>query len=178
MTRRTVLPTTPVLLRRRPGALLFTGGHSDYHRPTDTADKIDAAGMARVAAVGARVVERLASEARPVYAQVARPTRRQQSTGAPTSALLGVVAMPRAGHDGLRLASVMPGTGAERAGLREGDVIVRVAGVAVDGLEELRTVIRDRKPGDTVAVALPPSRRASRSVGDPRRPYRLGCPRG
>jgi peptidase M28-like protein/PDZ domain-containing protein len=135
-----------------PVLFFFTGGHSDYHRPTDTADKIDAAGMARVAAVGARVVERLASEARPVYAQVARPTRRQQGTGAPTSALLGVVALPRAGHDGLRLASVMPGTGAERAGLREGDVIVRIAGVAVDGLEELRTVIRDRKPGDTVAV--------------------------
>ncbi|MGH7346538.1 MAG: PDZ domain-containing protein, partial [Candidatus Rokuibacteriota bacterium] len=72
--------------------------------------------------------------------------------GASTSALLGVVALPRAGHDGLRLASVMPGTGAERAGLREGDVIVRVAGIAVDGLEELRALIGDRKPGDTVSV--------------------------
>ena len=46
----------------------------------------------------------------------------------------------------------MPGTGAERAGLREGDVIVRFAGTAVDGLEELRTLIRDRKPGDSVSV--------------------------
>jgi S1-C subfamily serine protease len=46
----------------------------------------------------------------------------------------------------------MPGTGAERAGLREGDVIVRFAGAAVDGLEELRTLIRDRKPGDSVSV--------------------------
>jgi putative serine protease PepD len=46
----------------------------------------------------------------------------------------------------------MPGTGAERAGLREGDVIVRVAGIAVDGFEGLRTLIRDRKPGDRVSV--------------------------
>jgi len=46
----------------------------------------------------------------------------------------------------------MPGTGAERAGLREGDVIVRFAGTAVDGLEALRTLIRDRKPGDSVSV--------------------------
>ena len=46
----------------------------------------------------------------------------------------------------------MPGTGAARAGLREGDVIVRFAGIAVEGFEELRTLIRDRKPGDTVTV--------------------------
>src|SRR5439155_4853614 len=87
-----------------PVLFFYTGGHSDYHKPSDTADKIDAAGMARVAAVGARVVERLASDARPVYAQVARPARRQAS-GAAGGALLGVVALPRPGNDGLRLSS-------------------------------------------------------------------------
>jgi len=135
-----------------PVLFFSTGGHSDYHRPSDTADKIDAAGMARVAAVAARVVERLATESRPAYAQVARPTRRQGAGAAAGGALLGVVAVPRPGTDGLKLSSVMPGTAAERAGLREGDVIVRFAGSTVDGLEELRTLIRDRRPGDTVSV--------------------------
>jgi len=138
-----------------PVLFFYTGGHSDYHKPSDTADKLDAAGMARVAAVGARVIDRLASDARPVYAQVARPARRQGQGGGGAGAggaLLGVVTVPRPGNDGLRLSSVMPGTGAERAGLREGDVIVRFAGTAVEGLEELRALIRDRKPGDNVAV--------------------------
>ena len=136
-----------------PVLFFYTGGHSDYHKPSDTADKIDAAGMARIAALGARVVDGLASEARPVYAQVTRPARRQnQGSGASGGALLGVVAVPRPGGDGLRLSSVMSGTGAERAGLREGDVIVRFAGTAVDGLEELRALIRERKPGDTIPV--------------------------
>ena len=135
-----------------PVLFFYTGGHSDYHTPSDTADKLDAAGMARVAAVGARVVDRLASDPRPVYAQVARPTRRQGQGSGAAGALLGVVALPRPGNDGLRLSSVMPGTGAERAGLREGDVIVRFAGTAVDGLEELRALIRERKPGDSVSV--------------------------
>ena len=134
-----------------PVLFFYTGSHSDYHRPTDTADKIDAAGMARVAAVGARVVERLASESRPVFAQVARPARRH-GAGAAGGALLGVVAVPRSGADGIRLSSVMPGTAAERAGLNEGDVIVRFAGLSVDGLEELRTLIRDRHPGDTISI--------------------------
>jgi len=134
-----------------PVLFFYTGSHSDYHRPTDTADKIDATGMARVASVGARVIERLAAEPRPAYAQVTRPARRQ-GAGAAGGALLGVVAVPRPGSDGLRLSSVMPGTAAERAGMREGDVIVRFAGATVDGLEELRTLIRDRQPGDTVSV--------------------------
>ena len=136
-----------------PVLFFSTGGHSDYHQPSDTADKIDAAGMARVAAIGARVVDQLASAARPVYAQVALPSRRQgQGGSAPGGTLLGVVAVPRPGNDGLRLSSVMPGTGAERAGLREGDVIVRFAGTAVEGIEELRSLIRGRKPGDSVPV--------------------------
>ena len=134
-----------------PVLFFYTGGHSDYHQPGDSADKIDADGMARVAAIGIRVVERLATESRPVYAQVARPTRRP-SGGAPSGALLGVVGLPRPGNDGLRLSSVMPGTAAERAGLRQGDVIVRFAGISIDGFEELRTLIRDRRPGDTVSV--------------------------
>jgi aminopeptidase YwaD len=136
-----------------PVLFFYTGAHSDYHRPSDTADKIDAAGMARIAALGARVVDGLATDTRPVYAQVTRPARRQnQGSGASGGALLGVVAVPRPGNDGLKLSSVMSGTGAERAGLRDGDVIVRFAGTAVDGLEELRTLIRERKPGDTVPV--------------------------
>ena len=127
-----------------PVLFFFTGGHADYHRPGDTADKIDATGMARVASVGARVIERLAAESRPAYAQVTRPARRQ-GAGAAGGALLGVVAGPRPGTDGLTLSSVMPGTAAERAGLREGDVIVRFAGTTVDGLEGLRALIRDRR---------------------------------
>jgi aminopeptidase YwaD len=134
-----------------PVLFFYTGGHSDYHRPSDTADKIDAAGMARVADIGARVVERLATESRPVYAQVTRPARRH-GVGAAGGPLLGIVAVPRPGADGIRLSSVMPGTAAEHAGLREGDVIVRLAGSSVDGFEELRALIRDRQPGDTVSV--------------------------
>src|SRR5205823_497308 len=46
-----------------PVLFFHTGGHDDYHRPGDTADKINAAGMAEVATVGARIAERLAADA-------------------------------------------------------------------------------------------------------------------
>jgi len=133
-----------------PVLFFHTGSHDDYHRPTDTADKINADGMARVAAVAVRVIERMATDARPVYAKVAPPARRRG--GDSSGPFLGIASAPRAGADGLRLSSVLPGTGAALAGLREGDVIVRLAGTSVAGLDDLRAVIRARRPGDTVSV--------------------------
>jgi hypothetical protein len=134
-----------------PVLFFHTGSHDDYHRQTDTADKIDADGMARVAAIAVRVIDRLATDARPVYAKVTAPARRRGGDSG-GGAFLGIAGAPRAGTDGLRLSSVLPGTGAARAGLREGDVIVRLAGASVAGLEDLRAVIRARQPGDTVSV--------------------------
>jgi len=138
-----------------PVLFFYTGGHGDYHRPTDTADKINPAGMARLSAVAVRIIERLAGDgARPVYAQVPRPAGRRAppSGAAPGGAFLGIAAPPSSGSDGLRLASVVPGTAAAQAGLREGDVIVRIAGASIAGLEDVRSLLRDRRPGDTVSV--------------------------
>ena len=136
-----------------PVLFFHTGNHDDYHRPGDTADKIDADGMARVAAIAVRVIDRLATDARPVYAKVTPPARRRSGeSGGGGGAFLGIASAPRSGADGLRLSSVLPGTGAARAGLREGDVIVRLAGTSVAGPEDLRAVIRARQPGDTIPV--------------------------
>ncbi|PYN56540.1 MAG: hypothetical protein DMD92_15595 [Candidatus Rokuibacteriota bacterium] len=140
-----------------PVLFLTTGTHEDYHRPSDTADKIDAAAMAEIGRISAGAIERLAGGARPVYARVARPPRGPAEGGAqgsaPSGAFLGiVVGGPRADGDGLRVASVLPGSAAARAGLGEGDVIVRLGGTVVDGFDDLRAVLRSKQPGDAVRV--------------------------
>src|SRR5947209_1060907 len=132
-----------------PVLFLHTGGHDDYHRPGDTADKLNVDGMARVAAIGASIVTALDDGARPVYAKLTPPARRRGGTG--SAAFLGVGGDGHGG-DGAWLAHVMPGSAAERAGLRDGDVLVRVDSVSVDGFEALRTAIRARRPGDTVRL--------------------------
>ena len=76
-----------------PVLFLTTGTHEDYHRPSDTADKIDAAAMAEIGRISAGAIERLAGGARPVYARVARPPRGPAEGGAqgsaPSGAFLG-----------------------------------------------------------------------------------------
>jgi membrane-associated protease RseP (regulator of RpoE activity) len=134
-----------------PVLFFYTGAHADYHEPSDTADKIDADGMARVAAVALRVVQTLApAAARPMYAKVAPPPAGRR--GPPSGAVFFGIAAEGQDADGLRLSAVIPGSAAARAGLRDGDVIVRFADVTVNSFDDLRGALRTRKPGDTVNV--------------------------
>jgi aminopeptidase YwaD len=134
-----------------PVLFFFTGTHPDYHAPGDTADKINTAGMARAAAVAAGVVERLERGGRPVYAKVPVPPR-QTARSSGTPVFFGIGADGRSTWDALRLSQVVPGSAAERAGLRDGDVIVRFDDAPMGGLEDLRSVLRTKRPGDTVEV--------------------------
>ncbi|MCI0547717.1 MAG: M20/M25/M40 family metallo-hydrolase, partial [Candidatus Rokubacteria bacterium] len=135
-----------------PVLFFHTGSHADYHRPTDTADKIDAPGMARIAAVGARVIERLATGPRPVYARVPTPRERPTPTAPAGGAFLGVSARGREPGDGVALGAVVPGSPAAHAGLRDGDVLVRLADVSLRSFDDLRGALATRRPGDAVPV--------------------------
>ena len=55
---------------------------------------------------------------------------------------------------GVRISGVRPGSPADKAGLKGGDVIVRFAGVNVRTLEDLTFALRGRRPGDQVQVVV------------------------
>jgi membrane-associated protease RseP (regulator of RpoE activity) len=137
----------------RPVLFLFTGAHADYHRPSDTWDKIDAAGLAQVTAFAARVVEAVASTTTPpAYARVAAPPGGGRGGYGP---YFGVV--PEFGEGerpGVRVGGVRPGSPAEKAGVRTGDLIVAFAGLSVRTLEDFTFALRGRRPGDRVEVAV------------------------
>ncbi len=133
-----------------PVLFFHTGRHDDYHQPSDTADKINGPGLARIAATAVRVAERMAREPRPQYVTLPPPARgRAGDSGA---AFFGIVADGRAGGDGVRVAGVVPGSAAARVGVAEGDVIIRFGGVSVVSFAELHSSVRARRPGDRVSV--------------------------
>jgi membrane-associated protease RseP (regulator of RpoE activity) len=138
-----------------PVLFFHTGHHADYHRPSDTADRINAAGMARVAAVAARVLVDLAGAPRPAYVSLSPPGRGERpAAGASGEAFLGVEADGRSESDGVPLRSVVAGSAAARAGLRDGDVLVRIGDVPVNSFEELRALLRLKRSGDTVRIVF------------------------
>ena len=132
----------------RPVLFFFTGLHADYHRPSDTWDKINAAGLASVTALAARVVSRVAAaRTPPQYVRLDPPS--------PRGALFGIVPdFEDPERPGVRVAGVQPGSPAERCGVQPGDLIVKFAGVDVQTLEDLHGLLRGRRAGDRVPVVL------------------------
>lgn len=141
-----------------PVVFFNTGRHDDYHKPSDTADRVDTAGMERIGVVAVRLLGELAATPRLVYAKVAPSAGRRQpeAQGAQpgSGAFLGVALDGLGESDGLRLGAIVPGTGAARAGLREGDVLVRMGDISINGFDDLRKALARQAPGDTVRVVF------------------------
>jgi serine protease Do len=89
---------------------------------------------------------------------VSVPTRTVQHKGLAIAAsdlskigYLGVALEPAAGQ-GVRVAHVMPGTAASKAGLKVSDVILSVSGVTVNDPEEFQSEMSKRRPGDQISL--------------------------
>ncbi|HET8532742.1 MAG TPA: M28 family peptidase [Methylomirabilota bacterium] len=141
-----------------PVLFFHSGSHADYHRPSDTADRIDAAGMTRIAHMGRLLATRIADGPRPVFARVpesaprGRPAERAGSSRGAGGAFLGIAPDLRAGWDGVRLGVIVPGSAAEQAGLRAGDVLVRLDDTGVQAFADLRALLDRRRPGETLRL--------------------------
>lgn len=139
--------------RQVPVLFFFSGLHADYHKPTDTWEKINARAAAEMLEVVARVAERLAgSEARPQYVKVQMPQQPAVAGGAGPGAWFGSVPDMGESKDGFRLSDVMKGSPAEEAGMKGGDVIVEFDGKPITNLYDFTYALRTKKPGDTVVV--------------------------
>jgi len=137
-----------------PAVQLFTGPHLDYHRPTDTVDKIDPGGLLKVASVAKEVVEYLAKREEPLT-NTLKPDSHVESAPKKTRKVsLGIIPDFAYSGDGCRLSGVVPGSPAESSGLREGDVVVRIGSNAVHNLRDLSNVLKSLKPGDRISITF------------------------
>ena len=138
-----------------PVLFFFSGLHSDYHRATDTPDKIDAAGESRVTDLAERTLVALASSERPQFTRVVEP-RPVGATGGGGGygAYFGSIPDMGAEVEGVRFADVRDGSPAAKAGLRRGDVLVEFAGTPIKNLYDFTYQLRAHRPGEEVRVAV------------------------
>jgi aminopeptidase YwaD len=133
----------------------FTDLHEDYHRATDDADKINAGGEARVVDLALRVARAVADRpARLTFVRIAPPARTAVSEEGKQTYLGTVPDMGASEIKGLRLTGVRAGSPADLGGLKAGDVIVELGGVAVKDLYSYSDALYAHKPGDVVKVVV------------------------
>jgi hypothetical protein len=143
-----------------PAVQMFTGPHPDYHRPTDTADKVDVAGLATVATLVRDVLGQLTGRAA-LLTKTAPPTVAARAPGgqAPAGSAerrisFGVVPDFAFHGSGVRASDVTAGSPAAAAGLKAGDVITRIEQSSIRSLQEFSSVLRTLVPGQRVTVVV------------------------
>jgi hypothetical protein len=142
--------------KKIPSLHFFTGSHPDYHRPTDTWDKVNAEGMAKVTELVLATAQRIADSNEPLqFATLpSQPPSNNPAETRSYGAYLGSIPDMDDTQEGVRLAGVSDGSPAALAGLREGDIIVEFAGSKVQNLSDLATLLAGKKPGDEVQIIV------------------------
>ncbi|MFL5319412.1 MAG: M28 family peptidase [Myxococcaceae bacterium] len=146
---------TPFYAAGVPVLHFFTGAHSDYHKPSDTPDRINAGGLAQVAAIVAEVAATVShNDARITYRNVPAPAPMGDLRS--FNASLGTVPdyAPPEGTKGVLLAGVRAGGAAEAAGMKRGDVLVRLGSHEIGNVEDLMYALNASKPGETVTATV------------------------
>ncbi len=132
----------------------FTGAHEDYHKPSDTADKINYADMVRVGELATSIVKRLMDADQPP--QFTKVEQKTEGGGGRAGLRLFTGTIPDYASEvkGLLLGGVVGGGPAEQAGLAKGDVIVEIAGQSITNIYDYTYALELLKIGQPAKVVF------------------------
>jgi hypothetical protein len=138
---------------RIPTFFFITSLHSDYHKPTDTADKVNTKGMVTVTAMGARIVEDLANADQvPAFdPETAKLPSQGRGAGGARIAF-GTIPDFQEHPQGFRISGTTPGSTAEAVGMKTGDVLISFGEKPIKNIYDFMEVLAAFKPGDKVIV--------------------------
>jgi len=135
---------------------LFSGATENYHRPSDTYDKIDGKGLVKIATVTKEVILYLADREEPMTylgsaktinhnsATQKKPGDRKVSTGSvPDFTYQG---------EGVKISAIIEGSAGEKAGLKKGDIIIGINEEEIKGLKEYSDCLKQFNPKDIITI--------------------------
>lgn len=132
-----------------PVLFYFTGLHTDYHKPSDDADKINYTGEALIIRHMLGVIQGLNAEPRLAFLKTREA---QTTTSARFSVSMGIMPDYTWSGTGLRSDGVSEGKPAQKAGLKAGDIILQIGDFKITSMESYMQTLGKFKKGDTVKV--------------------------
>lgn len=132
-----------------PVLFFFTNLHEDYHKPSDTWDKLDYPGMAKVVSLVADVTEHLVSTDN----KITFTRSKQVQEGAKKNVMrvyTGTIPEFGVNVDGYQIAGVQPDSPAEKAGLQKDDIIIKVGAKNIHNIYDYMASLKTLKAGDKV----------------------------
>lgn len=140
--------------KEKPVLFLFTGLHGDYHRPSDTPDKINYDGESNIVQFAESIARTVANNAtKPDYIKVTPAHSDKQGTTA-FKVVMGITPDYSDHPKGLKITGVRPGSPAEKAGLGDGDIIIKLGEFAIKNIYDYTYALAKFNPGDKVNVIV------------------------
>ena len=150
---------TSFVTKKVPVLFFFSGLHSDYHKPSDTAEKINAkAATELLDMIGDITTELIAADAKPEFRKVTAASHGGGSPGRGGEGGYGPYfgSIPDFGpvESGVKFADIRPGSPADKAGLRGGDILTQFGDKEIKNLYDFTYALRAAKVGDVVEVTV------------------------
>ena len=139
-------------VRDIPVLFFFTGTHDDYHKPSDTADKINVDGLKKVAEFVREIAVSVANE--PQRIAFTKVKVEQRPTGRGFRVYLGTVPNYSDQDDGLKLDGVRPGSPAEKSGLRAGDIVIKLGKMPIKNVYDYTYALGEMRGGEEVEAVI------------------------
>jgi hypothetical protein len=142
---------TSFYLKNLPVLHFFTGSHSDYHKPTDDADKINYDGEVAVLDVIVKLINAPETQTKLAFL----PTKnRSMSSSRSFKVTMGVMPSYSAKEEGLKVDGVTEGRPAHKAGIMTGDLIIQIGEIAIKDVQTYMDALGKFEKGQTVPVKL------------------------
>ncbi len=134
-----------------PVLFFFTGAHSDYHKPSDDADKINYTGELMLIKYIYGVIEKTNDKGKLGFTK----TREAQQMGKRSfSVSMGIMPDYTFSGTGVRADGISEGKPAEKAGLKTGDVIIQIGEYKIPDVQGYMQTLGKFKKGDATKVTV------------------------
>ena len=142
---------TSFYLKDLPVLHFFTGSHTDYHKPSDDWNKINAEGEAEVLKLIARIIESVDDEPKLAFLKT-----KSKAMGGRSSFKVTMGIMPSYSSEGkgLKVDGVTDGRPGHKAGILTGDVIIQMGDHVIDDIQNYMDALGKFEKGQTVPVKL------------------------
>ena len=146
---------TSFVTKKIPVLFFFSGLHSDYHKPSDTWEKINPHGATELLAMVSDIATDIASNPeRPQFVKVDTPPPSSGGGERGYGPYFGSIPDFGETEKGVKFADVRPNSPAAKAGLMPGDVLVQFGEKPINNLYDFTDALRRSKVGDVVEVRV------------------------
>ncbi len=141
-------------IKRIPVVFFFSGLHADYHKPSDTVDKINAQGAIKVLTLTYMTLERMATDLQRLQYTEVREPQQPGGGGSGYGPYFGSIPDFRDDLKGVLFSDVTPNSPAAKGGLKAGDLLIEFDGKPIENLYDFTYALRAKKAGDVVPVVV------------------------